>query len=71
MPEHGLSVTRIFPYKVRIYYSVPTPENTGQRKLIFLLILRSELLKTTVLQSKYMNTINNQPSRYILPNIMF
>ena len=41
MPEHRFSLMRIFPYNDRIYDSVHTRENTGQRKSLIRHILIS------------------------------
>ena len=38
-----VSLTRISPYKDRIYYSVFIRENTGQKKTVFWHILRSDI----------------------------
>ena len=43
MPEYGFSLTRIFPYKDRIYYALR--ENTGQRKPVCWYTLRSACSK--------------------------
>ena len=37
MQEHGFTLTRIFPYKDRIYDFVLIREDTGQWKPVFLL----------------------------------
>ena len=42
MREYGFSLTRILPYKDKIYDSVLVRENTGQWKAVFSHILRSE-----------------------------
>ena len=42
MREYGFSLTRIHPYKDKIYDSVLIQENTGQWKPVFSHILRSE-----------------------------
>ena len=39
MREYGFSLTRIMPYKDRIYDSALIPENTGQQKPLFSHIL--------------------------------
>lgn len=48
--KYRFSVTRIFPYKDKIIDSVLIRENTGQRKLVCLYILRSELFKNKILR---------------------
>ena len=42
MAEYGFSLTLIFPYKARMYDSVLIREDKGQRKPVFLHILRRE-----------------------------
>ena len=44
MPEYGFPLTRIFPYKDKIYDYVFIREDTGQRKPVFWNILHSESL---------------------------
>ena len=44
MQEYGFPLTRILPYKDRIYDSVLIRENTGQWKPVFLHILCSDSL---------------------------
>ena len=41
MPKHGFPLTRLFPYKDRIYDSVFIRKNLGQRKPVFWYILRT------------------------------
>ena len=41
MPKHGFPLTRLFPYKDRIYDSVLIRRNLGQRKPVFWYILRT------------------------------
>ena len=43
MREYGFSLTRILPYKDKIYDSVPLRENTGQSKHVFSHILCNEV----------------------------
>ena len=46
MPEYEFCLICIFPYKDRAYDSAFIRENTGQRKPVFLHILRSETQHT-------------------------
>ena len=45
MPEHGLPLIRLFPYKDRIYDPVLIREYTGQTKLVFWHNFCSEIRK--------------------------
>ena len=64
MPEYRFSLTRIFPYKDKIYDYVLIREDTGQRKPVFWNILCSENLTLRNTSEQFVSNKNIDVSLY-------
>ena len=71
MRECGFSLTRILPYKDRIYDSVLIRENTGQWKPVFSHILCSDIVSQSGCAKNIKLPANININGYKLPNYLF